>query len=38
MGNHIGGYMGFPEIRGTLFGVPILRVIVFGDIFWGPPI
>ena len=30
--------MGFPKIRGTLLGVPIIRVIVFSDLHWGPPI
>ena len=23
---------------GTLFGVPITRIIVFGGLYWGPPI
>ena len=32
---------GFPKIRGTLLGgggVPIIRTIVFGGLYWGPPI
>ena len=28
------GIWEFPKIRGTILGVPILRIIVF----WGPPI
>ena len=28
----------FPEIRGTFFGIPIIRTIVFGGLYWGPPI
>ena len=27
---------GFPKIRGTLLGVPIIRIIVFGGLYWGP--
>ena len=29
---------GFPKIRGTILGVPIIRTIVFGGLYWGPPI
>ena len=29
---------GFPKIRGTILGVPILRMRVFGGLYWGPPI
>ena len=29
---------GFPKIRGTLLGVPIIRTIVFWGLYWGPPI
>ena len=29
---------GFPKIRGTILGVPIIRIIVFGGLYWGPPI
>ena len=29
---------GFPKIRGTLLGVPIIRIIVFWGLHWGPPI
>ena len=27
---------GFPEIRGTTLGVPIMRTIVFLGLYWGP--
>ena len=27
---------GFPKIRGTILGVPIIRTMVFGDLYWGP--
>ena len=27
--------LGFPRIRGTLLGVPLIRIIVFPDLFWG---
>ena len=26
---------GFPKIRGTLMGVPIIRIIVFWGLYWG---
>ena len=26
----------FPKTRGPLLGVPIIRVIVFWGLFWGP--
>ena len=29
---------GFPKIAGTIFGVPIMRTIVFWVLYWGPPI
>ena len=29
---------GFPKIRVTILGVPIVRIIVFGGPYWGPPI
>ena len=29
-------YVGFPKIRGTFLGVPILRIIVFWGLYWGP--
>ena len=31
----IGVIWGFPEIRGTILGVPIMRIIVFGGLYWG---
>ena len=27
---------GFPKIRGTFLGVPILSIIVYGGLYWGP--
>ena len=27
---------GFPTIRGTILGVPIIRTIVFWGLNWGP--
>ena len=27
---------GFPKIRGTILGVPIIRTIVFRGLYWGP--
>ena len=29
---------GFPKIRGTFLGVPIIRTIAFWGLYWGPPI
>ena len=26
---------GFPEIRGTILGVPIIRTVVFWGLYWG---
>ena len=26
----------FPKIRGTLFRVPIIRIIVYWGLYWGP--
>ena len=32
----IGSYIWvFPKIRGTFFGVPIIRIIVFWGLYWG---
>ena len=28
----------FPKIRGTFLGVPIIRIIIFWGLDWGPPI
>ena len=28
--------LGFPKIRGTILGVPIIRIIVFWGVYWGP--
>ena len=27
--------MGFPKFRCTFLGVPIIRIIVFGGLYWG---
>ena len=27
---------GFPKIRGTFFGVPIIRTITYWGLYWGP--
>ena len=27
----------FAKIRGTFLEVPIIRAIVFGGLYWGPP-
>ena len=29
---------GFPKIRGTFLGVPIIRTVVFLRLYWGSPI
>ena len=29
-------YLGLSKIRGTFLGVPIIRMIVFGDLYSGP--
>ena len=29
---------GVPKIRGTFLGVPIIRIIIFLGLYWGPPI
>ena len=29
---------GFPKIRGTFLGVPMIRILVFCGLYWGPPI
>ena len=37
----IGSYKaiwGFPKIRGTILGVPLIRTMVFCGLCWGPPI
>ena len=26
---------GFPKIRGTIMGVPIIRIIVYWGLYWG---
>ena len=32
----INAIWGFPKIRCTLLGVPIIRTIVFWGLYWGP--
>ena len=29
---------GFHKIICTLLGVPIIRILVYGGLYWGPPI
>ena len=29
-------YLWFPKIRDTILGVPVIRTIVFGSLYWGP--
>ena len=29
---------GFPKIRGTILGVPIIRIIIYWGLYWGPSI
>ena len=33
-----GGIVGFANMRGTLFGVPIIGTVEFCGLFWGPVI
>ena len=33
-----GNIWGFPKIRGTFLGVPIIRTVVYLGLYWGPPI
>ena len=33
---HVKAIWGFPKIRGTILGVPIIKSIVFGGLYWGP--
>ena len=30
--------LGFPKIGGTILGVPIIRIIIYWGLYWGPPI
>ena len=30
--------MGFPKIRGTILGFPIIRTRIYWGLYWGPPI
>ena len=29
---------GFPQIRRPFWGVPIVRIVVFSGLYWGPPV
>ena len=29
--------LGFPKIRGTILGFPIIRITMFWGLDWGPP-
>ena len=31
-----GSTWGFPKIRGTILGIPIIRTIVYWGLYWGP--
>ena len=31
-------YGSFPKLGGTVLGVPLIRAIVFGGLYWGSPI
>ena len=35
---YIENYIRVSQIRGTILGVPIIRIIVFWGLYWGPPI
>ena len=35
---HLQAMWEFPKIRGTILGVPIISIIVFWGLYWGPPI
>ena len=30
--------MGGSQIKGTILGVPIIRIVIFWGLYWGPPI
>ena len=30
------GIWEFPKIRGTFLGVPIIRIIIYWGLYWGP--
>ena len=31
-------FWGFPKIRGTILGVPIISITIFWGLPWGPPV
>ena len=35
---HSEGIWGFPKIKGTFLGVPIMRIIIYWGVYGGPPI
>ena len=36
--DRLGNIWGFPRIMGTFLGVPIIRIIVYWGLYWGPHI
>ena len=38
MGSYTRDNWVFPKIRDTFLGVPIIKIIVFWRLYWGPPI
>ena len=36
LGEPIEDVWGFPKIRGTFMGVPIIRTTVYWGLYWGP--
>ena len=30
------GYIGVPKIRCTFLGVPLIKIIVYWGLYWGP--
>ena len=32
----VGFRLRFPKIRGTFFGIPAIRIVVFWGLYWGP--
>ena len=34
----VGSIWAFPKIRDTLLGGPLIRIIVYCGLYWGPPI
>ena len=34
----VAGFPKFPKTKGTCFGAPTIRIIVFCHLYWGPPV